>query len=175
MILGLIQSSGHCRLDNKFKKLLDKVKRAANRGAHVIVLPELFLDAYFCQTKNAVHFDLALTHQSREIITLQKLSQDLSIVLVVPFFEIDSQKYFNSCAVYDSGRLLGTYRKIHLPDDPGFHEKYYFSGGDTGYKVYPTKSGNLHGYSPVFSEFFQRGLRQKNYPRKLSCFQYPLD
>jgi len=159
MILGLIQSAGNCQTESRFNSIFQKVIDAADRGARVIALPELFLNPYFCQTKNPRHFELACSRKTANISKLQKLSEEMSLVLVVPFFEIsDSKKYYNSCAVFESGRYLGMYRKMHLPDDPGFHEKYYFTEGDLGYKVFDTEFGKI-GILLCFDQWFPEAAR----------------
>ena len=118
------------------------VREAASAGAQVILLPELFAGHYFPQEQDATHFDLARPADPREnefLAVFQNLSAELDVCLPISFFEKCNQAYFNSVAVFDGGDLLGIYRKTHIPDGPGYTEKFYFSPGDTGFKVFNTR------------------------------------
>ena len=105
---------------------------AAEKGASIICYPELCLSHWFLNEENKSSFSLALTSLSGTLSRFQQVSERTKTVLVVPFFESVNGTYYNSAAVYDSGKLLGTYRKIHLPDLPLYREQFYFSPGNTG-------------------------------------------
>ncbi len=141
--LALIQTKGNCREAENFVKLQDRILQAAMQGAQIIVLPELVFTDYFCIEEDAKYFDLAHAIDSEQMQTLSQLARERAIVLVVPFFEKRAAGlYHNSAAVFDAdGSLLGNYRKMHIPDDPGFYEKYYFTPGDLGFKSFQTRYG----------------------------------
>ncbi len=126
-------------------KAKELVRAAAARGANVVLIPELFETPYFCQDQSAEHFALAKPFEDNPLIMdMSELARDLGIVLPVSFFERAGRAYFNSLAIIDAdGRVLGIYRKSHIPDGPGYQEKFYFTPGDTGFKVWRTKLGVL--------------------------------
>ena len=118
-----------------------RVREAAEAGAQIVCLPELFLSPYFCQTCDLNLFDLAEPVPGPSTERLGKLAKELGVVIVASLFEKRAAGvYHNTAAVLDAdGSLLGIYRKMHIPDDPMFLEKYYFTPGDTGWKVFDTK------------------------------------
>ncbi|MBU6442636.1 MAG: N-carbamoylputrescine amidase [Alphaproteobacteria bacterium] len=124
-------------------KAKELVRAAAGKGANVILLQELFETPYFCQDQLAEHFALAAPFEGNPLIAeLAELAKELGVVLPVSFFERAGKAYFNSLAMVDAdGRVLGLYRKSHIPDGPGYQEKYYFTPGDTGFKVWHTRFG----------------------------------
>jgi N-carbamoylputrescine amidase len=158
--LGLVQIKGNCLEKADFKKLLRIIRKAAQSGTQIIALPELFLHDYFCLTENREHFSLAHSLESKELIQLQKYAKDLKIVLVVPFFEKREKGiYHNSAVVFDAdGSNLGIYRKMHIPDDPGFYEKYYFTPGDLGFKSFSTRYGRV-GILICWDQWFPEAAR----------------
>jgi N-carbamoylputrescine amidase len=127
------------------RKALAWVEKAAREGAQVVCLPELYRTQYFCQKEDAALFDLAETVPGDNVRAFQALAARLTIAVVVPVFERRAAGvYHNSVVVVDaSGELLGTYRKMHIPDDPAYYEKYYFSPGDLGFKAFDTQFGRI--------------------------------
>lgn len=126
-------------------KALLKIGQAARRGAKIICLQELYRTLYFCQKEEHKYFDYAEAAEGPSIQDLARLAGKLKIVLIVPFFERRAAGvYHNSAAVIDAdGSVLGLYRKMHIPDDPNFYEKFYFSPGDLGFKVFKTRYGRI--------------------------------
>tara|TARA_R100000963_G_C4640805_1_gene104445 strand:- start:1363 stop:2160 length:798 start_codon:yes stop_codon:yes gene_type:complete len=123
------------------------IREAAEQGAQIICLQELFNTLYFCVDYNDDYFDWAEPIDGELVISLSDLAKELEVVIVAPFFEKRAKGiYHNSLVVIDvDGQVLGNYRKTHIPDDPGFYEKYYFTPGDeeTGFKVFDTKFGKI--------------------------------
>lgn len=122
-----------------------QIKLAADQGAAIICLQELFSTPYFCRTIDSSHFSLAESFPGKLSRFFSALAKKHEVVLIVPFFEKRLKGlYHNSAFVVDAdGSLLGIYRKQHIPDDPSFYEKFYFSPGDEGYKVFKTKFGTI--------------------------------
>lgn len=116
------------------------VRAAARAGAQIILLQELFETPYFCIDQNPAHLALAQPYEGHPWLSrFSALARELGVVLPVSFFERAGQTQFNSIAIFDAdGRAIGVYRKSHIPDGPGYTEKYYFSPGDTGFKVWDT-------------------------------------
>lgn len=143
--IALIQMD--CTPDPRFnlKKTEERIAGAAAQGAQIILLQELFQTLYFCRTHDPENFQLAEEIPGPSTRRLSELARELGVVLVVPLFERAAPGvYFNSAAVIDAdGSLVGTYRKMHIPEDPGFHEKFYFTPGDLGYKVFETGYGRI--------------------------------
>jgi len=136
------------------------VREAAGRGAQVILLQELFETPYFCKDHLAGHFDLARPVEGNPVIErFQGLARELAVVLPFSFFERAHNAYFNSLAMIDAGgALLGIYRKAHIPESPGYHEKFYFSPGDTGFRVWRTRYGVL-GVAICWDQWFPEAAR----------------
>lgn len=136
------------------------VRQAAAEGAQVILLQELFADPYFCKTQNPAHFDLAAPREDHPMLArFAALAKELGVVLPVSFFERAGQAYFNSLVVIDAdGRELGLYRKSHIPQGPGYEEKFYFSPGDTGFRVWETAFGTL-GIGICWDQWFPEAAR----------------
>jgi N-carbamoylputrescine amidase len=143
---------------------LDKAERAvreaARRGAQVVLLQELFETPYFCKDHLASHFELAREVSDNPALQrFQDLARELGVVLPFSFFERAHNAYFNSLAMIDAdGGLLGIYRKSHIPEGPGYHEKYYFSPGDTGFRVWKTRYGVL-GVGICWDQWFPEAAR----------------
>src|SRR6185295_3245888 len=141
-------------------KAKDMVRRAAAQGANIVVLPELFETPYFCQDQSPEHF--ALAHEfagNRVIADFSTLARELSVVLPLSFFERARNAYFNALAVIDAdGEVVGHYRKSHIPDGPGYQEKYYFRPGDTGFHSWPTRYGGL-GSAICWDQWFPEAAR----------------
>jgi N-carbamoylputrescine amidase len=142
---GIIQMAFSKDADENLKNAINWIEKAARQGAEVICLPELFRSQYFCQTENVETFNLAETIPGETTNEISKLAAKLNVAVVVPVFEKRSYGiYHNSVAMIDSdGELKGIYRKMHIPDDPGYYEKFYFTPGDLGYKSFDTNYGNI--------------------------------
>jgi N-carbamoylputrescine amidase len=136
------------------------VRAAAGAGANVVLLQELFETPYFCQQQKPEHFALAAPFEENPLIAeMAALSRELNVVLPVSFFEKSGQAHFNALAMIDAdGAVLGLYRKSHIPDGPGYQEKYYFNPGDTGFKVWNTKFGRL-GAAICWDQWFPEAAR----------------
>ncbi|AEA81985.1 N-carbamoylputrescine amidase [Stutzerimonas stutzeri] len=136
------------------------VREAAAKGAQIILIQELFETPYFCQKPNPQYLQLATpVEQNPAIQHFQKLAAELQVVLPISFFELAGRARFNSIAIIDAdGRLLGVYRKSHIPDGPGYHEKYYFNPGDTGFKVWNTRYARI-GVAICWDQWFPETAR----------------
>ena len=136
------------------------VRRAAAEGGQVILLQELFHGPYFCITQDPRYFDWAAPVEGHPLIArFAALARELGVVLPVSFFERAGQAYFNSIAIVDAdGRLLGIYRKSHIPQGPGYEEKFYFSPGDTGFRVWETAFGRV-GVGICWDQWFPEAAR----------------
>jgi N-carbamoylputrescine amidase len=136
------------------------VRQAAAGGAQIILVQELFETPYFCQDQLPEHFGLARPTVGNEgIARFQSLARELGVVLPFSFFERDNQAYFNSAAMIDAGgAVLGIYRKTHIPDGPGYQEKYYFNPGDTGFRVWDTAFGRV-GLGICWDQWFPETAR----------------
>ncbi len=132
-------------LEENLAKAEAAVREAAEKGAKLILLPELFEGSYFCREEKTQFFARAYPLQQHIVIRrMQELAAELRVVLPVSFFERDGNAYYNSLAMVErDGSLLGVYRKSHIPDGPGYEEKYYFRPGNTGFKVWDTSCGRI--------------------------------
>jgi N-carbamoylputrescine amidase len=141
-------------------KAKSMVRTAVGKGARAVLLPELFETPYFCQDQSAEHFALAQPFEKNALIAeFADLARELSVVLPISFFERAHNAYFNALAVIDAdGAVLGRYRKSHIPDGPGYQEKYYFHPGDTGFRVWPTQAGQL-GCAICWDQWFPEAAR----------------
>ena len=143
--IGLIQNA--CVLDTQanLDHACEKIREAAARGAQVVCLEELFRSQYFCREEDARLFDLAETIPGPSTNRLQPLAAELGVVIVASLFEKRATGlYHNTAVVIDAdGALLGLYRKMHIPDDPLFFEKFYFTPGDLGFRAFDTKFGRI--------------------------------
>ena len=136
------------------------IRAAAKDGAQVILPPELFQGPYFCKTEDTVHFQTAFAWREHPAVTaLAPLAKELGVVLPLSIFERDGQEYYNSLVAVDAGgELLGLYRKSHIPDGPGYEEKFYFRPGDTGFKVWNTRFGRI-GVGICWDQWFPEAAR----------------
>lgn len=142
-------------------KIVEKLIRdAAKDGAQAILAPELFQGPYFCKTEDTVHFQTAYPWKEHPTVrSLAPLAKELGVVLPISIFEREAQEYYNSLVMVDAdGELLGLYRKSHIPDGPGYEEKFYFRPGDTGFKVWSTKFGRL-GVGICWDQWFPEAAR----------------
>jgi len=136
------------------------VREAAKSGAQIIILPELFETQYFCQERNYDYYKLATKAEDNPAIKhFSLVAKELKIVLPISFFEKSGNTAFNTVAIIDSdGSVLGTYRKTHIPDDHYYQEKFYFSPGDTGFKVWETAYGTI-GVGICWDQWFPEAAR----------------
>ncbi len=136
------------------------VRAAARQGAQVILIQELFETPYFCKDQDDKHFASAKPFAGHPVIArFAKLAAELAAVLPVSYFERDGNAFFNSLAMIDAdGTVLGNYRKSHIPDGPGYQEKYYFSPGDTGFMAWKTQYGNI-GVGICWDQWFPEAAR----------------
>src|SRR3972149_295723 len=127
------------------RNAIKQIETAAKEGAEVICLPELFRSQYFCQTEDIANFDLAETVPGESTNEIGKIAAKHKVAVVVPVFEKKAAGlYFNTTVLIDKdGQIKGKYRKMHIPDDPGYYEKFYFTPGDLGYKSFNTSFGNI--------------------------------
>ena len=130
---------------NNLNKCITWVRKAAKQGAEVISLPELYSSHYFCQSEDVANFELAEPLYSTSFTAFSALAKELGVVIIVPFFEKRMAGiYHNSAYIIDAdGTEAGLYRKMHIPDDPHFYEKFYFTPGDIGFKTFPTQKGKI--------------------------------
>ena len=143
--IGLVQNTCTNNKEENLQKAIVKVREASAKGAQIICLQELFTSLYFCDEENYDNFSLAEAIPGPSTDALQKVAGELGLVIIASLFEKRTQGiYHNTTAVLDAdGSYLGKYRKMHIPDDPGFYEKFYFTPGDLGYKVFKTKFANI--------------------------------
>jgi N-carbamoylputrescine amidase len=143
--VGLVQMTCSANKVENLSKAISKAKEAAVKGAQIICLQELFTSLYFCDEENYDNFQLAEPVPGPSTEALQKVAKELEVVIIASLFEKRAQGlYHNTTAVIDAdGSYLGKYRKMHIPDDPAFYEKFYFTPGDLGYKVWKTKYANF--------------------------------
>ena len=159
-LIGLIQMACSNKPEENLRMALDSIREAAAKGAQIICLPELFLYQYFCQSENQQNFSLAETIPGPTSLKIAELAKELEIVLIIPLFEKRTEGiYHNSAVVIDAdGRIMGKYRKMHIPDDPLFYEKYYFTPGDKGFQSFTTRFGKV-GVLICWDQWFPEAAR----------------
>jgi N-carbamoylputrescine amidase len=160
--VGLVQDAVSGAAAATVRRTADRVRDAAARGAQIICLQELFHAPYFCKAERAERFDLAEAISGPMVTTMQALARELAVVLIVPVFERQAAGlYRNSAAVIDAdGALLGAYRKMHIPDDPLYYEKYYFTPGDAtpGFRVWRTRYATI-GVLICYDQWYPEAAR----------------
>ncbi len=158
--VGLVQMSCSPDPERNLSHAIDMVREAAGRGANVVCLPELFQTQYFCQREDAALFDLAEPIPGPTTTQLSQVARQQGIVLVASLFEKRAPGvYHNAAAVFDTdGSLSGLYRKMHIPDDPLYYEKFYFTPGDLGYKAFDTQPGKI-GALVCWDQWYPEGAR----------------
>ena len=158
--IGLIQA--RCTSDPaaNLKKAILHIKSASAKGAKIVCLQELFNTLYFCQKQDTKNFDLAQPIPGFVTKALSDMARQNKVVIIAPIFEKAAKGvYYNSAAVIDAdGKLLGRYRKMHIPDDPGFNEKFYFIPGDLGFQVFETKYAKI-GVLICWDQWFPEAAR----------------
>jgi N-carbamoylputrescine amidase len=158
--VGLVQMSMSDEAGENLDKAVARVGEAARGGAEVVCLPELFRSPYFCQREDAALFDLAESVPGPSTEALGAVAKKAGVAVVVPVFERRAVGlYHNSAAVIDaSGEILGLYRKMHIPDDPCFYEKFYFTPGDLGFRAFDTRAGRI-GTLICWDQWYPEGAR----------------
>lgn len=143
--VGLVQTSCSSNLAENMSKAISGIREAAAKGAQIVCLQELFRSLYFCDVEDHDNFKLAESIPGPSTYALAPLAKELGVVIVASLFEKRAEGlYHNTTAVLDAdGSYLGKYRKMHIPDDPGYYEKFYFTPGDMGYKVFKTKFATI--------------------------------
>ncbi|MBZ0119836.1 MAG: N-carbamoylputrescine amidase [Sandaracinaceae bacterium] len=143
--LGLVQCALAEAREINVARVVGLIHEAAEKGAQVILPPELFEGPYFCKTQDEDYFEWARPLEGNKTLArLITLAKELKVAIPYSFFEKAGQAYYNSLAMIDAdGMVLGVYRKSHIPDGPGYQEKYYFRPGDTGFRVWSTKHGRI--------------------------------
>lgn len=136
------------------------IRASAKDGANVILPPELFQGPYFCKREETKWFAHAYPYREHPVVaSLAPLARELGVVLPLSIYEKAGQEYYNSLVMVDAdGSIMGLYRKSHIPDGPGYEEKFYFRGGDTGFKVWPTKHGRI-GVGICWDQWFPEAAR----------------
>jgi len=147
-------------MDANIAAVKELVREAAGRGAQVILPPELFQGPYFCKVQDERFFATAYPAMEHPCVTaLAPLAAELGVVIPVSIYERDGPEYYNSLVMLDAdGQALGVYRKSHIPDGPGYMEKFYFRPGDTGFKVWDTKAGRI-GVGICWDQWFPEAAR----------------
>jgi N-carbamoylputrescine amidase len=160
LTVGLVQMSMSADADANLQKAAARVREAAQKGATVVCLPELYRSPYFCQKEDAKLFDLAETVPGPSTETLGRVAREAGAAVVVPIFERRAPGLFhNSAVILDaSGEVKGLYRKMHIPDDPAFYEKFYFTPGDLGFKAFDTRAGRI-GTLICWDQWYPEGAR----------------
>ena len=143
--IGLIQIKVSNNPITNIENSIKKIKEAAKKNAKIICLPELFLSPYFCQTENHSKFKLAEKIPGPITNTYCKLAKELSVILMISLFEKKTSGFYHntSIVINEIGKIISKYRKMHIPDDPGYYEKFYFTPGDLGFKSVKTKFGKI--------------------------------
>lgn len=158
--VGVLQLAFSADVNKNLKKAIEWVKKAAKQGAEVVCLPELYRSQYFCQKEDTSLFDLAETIPGTSSIAFQKVAKENKVSIIVPIFEKRANGLYHNTAIIinSDGKILGTYRKMHIPDDPAFYEKYYFTPGDLGFKAFQTKAGKI-GTLICWDQWYPEGAR----------------
>ncbi len=143
--VGLVQMSCTANKEENLKKAIAKVREAASKGAQIVCLQELFTSLYFCDVEDYDNFKLAEPIPGPSTEALAAVAKELGVVIIASLFEKRAEGlYHNTTAVLDAdGSYLGKYRKMHIPDDPAYYEKFYFTPGDLGYKVFKTRFATI--------------------------------
>jgi N-carbamoylputrescine amidase len=158
--LGLVQMRSTKSANDNLARAGEQIREAASRGAQIICMHELFLGEYFCRTEDATLFDLAQPVPGPATEALAKIAKEKNAVIVASLFERRAPGvYHNSCAVLDAdGSFLGKYRKMHIPDDPLYYEKFYFTPGDLGFPNFDTKYARI-GVQICWDQWYPEGAR----------------
>jgi N-carbamoylputrescine amidase len=157
--VGLVQMALCADTKANLAKAIARIEEAAKSGAEVICLPELFRSQYFCQREDTAAFDLAEPVPGPTTEALGAVAKKLRVVIIAPVFERRAAGlYHNSAAIIDSGEMIGLYRKMHIPDDPAYYEKFYFTPGDLGFRAFATHAGRI-GTLICWDQWYPEGAR----------------
>lgn len=158
--VAAVQMSCGIDVTDNIKKADELVRKAALQGAQIILLPELFERQYFCQERRYDYYEYAKSVEENDaVIHFSQLAKELSVVIPVSFYERDINRLYNTVAIIDAdGSNLGIYRKTHIPDDHYYQEKFYFTPGDTGFKVFKTKYATI-GVGICWDQWFPECAR----------------
>lgn len=171
--IGVLQAELGEGVEKNLSLVLDLARAAAAEGAQIILPPELFCGPYFCKTQEEAHFAQAAPWRDHPAVhAMSELCAELSVVVPVSIFEKDGPHYFNSVVMIDAdGRALGVYRKSHIPDGPGYQEKFYFKPGDTGFQVWRTRFASV-GVGICWDQWFPEAARIMTL-KGADCLLYP--
>lgn len=160
VVLAATQMTCSWNIEDNVSKAEKLIREAAKQGAQIVLIQELFETPYFPIDQDTRHLKLARPFENHPTITrMTRLARELGVILPVSFFELANRVFFNSLAVIDAdGSLLGIYRKTHIPDSIGYQEKYYFSPGDSGFRVWKTRFGNV-GLGICWDQWFPETAR----------------
>ena len=158
--VAVLQAAFMGDMTANIQKVAAVVREAAGQGADIVLPPELFCGPYFCKTQEEHHFASAYPWAEHPaVVDLAPLARELNVVLPVSIFERAGPEYFNTVVMIDAdGSLMGFYRKSHIPDGPGYQEKYYFRPGDTGFRVWATQKGRV-GVGICWDQWFPEAAR----------------
>ncbi len=157
--VAAVQMSCSADTNQNMKKAEKLVRRAVQKGAGVVLLPELFETTYFCQQEKPEYYQMASTLEANPaVVRFKEVARELEIVLPISFFEKKNYARYNSVAVIDAGEILGVYRKSHIPAGPGYQEKFYFNPGDTGFQVWDTRYGRI-GVGICWDQWYPEAAR----------------
>ena len=158
--IAIIQTKVSNNEKLNIKNSIDKIKLAAKKKAKIICLPELFLSPYFCQTENHSKFKLAEKIPGEKTILYCELAKKLSVILIIPLFEKKTYGFYHNTSIIinEKGKIISKYRKMHIPDDPGYYEKFYFTPGDLGFKSTKTKYAKI-GSLICWDQWFPEAAR----------------
>lgn len=184
VVVAATQMACSNKPEENIAKAEDMIRIAAKNGANIILIQELFENQYFAQTVDYANFALAHTREEHPMLKrMSILAKELNVVLPISFFEKSNNSFFNTIMVIDAdGANLGIYRKTHIPDDPGYYEKFYFSPGDTGFKVWDTRFAKI-GIGICWDQWFPEtarcltlmGAELLLYPTAIGTFAVPKD
>ncbi|MBI29082.1 MAG: N-carbamoylputrescine amidase [Pelagibacteraceae bacterium] len=160
VVLAATQMECTWEIKDNISKAKNLIKSASSKGANIILIQELFQTPYFGIEYDEKIFSLAKPFANNEVINeMAELAKQLNVVLPISYFEVENNAYYNAIAIIDAdGKVLGNYRKSHIPDGPGYLEKYYFNPGDTGFKVWNTKFGKI-GVGICWDQWFPEAAR----------------
>jgi N-carbamoylputrescine amidase len=158
--VALVQMQCGPEPEKNFSRAVEFIREATRQGAQIVCLPELFRSQYFCQTEDHANFALAEEIPGRSTSTLGELARELGVIIVASLFEKRrAGVYHNTAVVLDAdGKMLGKYRKMHIPDDPLYHEKFYFAPGDLGFQAWQTARGKI-GVCVCWDQWYPEAAR----------------
>ncbi|MDP9254488.1 MAG: carbon-nitrogen hydrolase [Verrucomicrobiota bacterium] len=158
--VGLVQMQCDAEPEKNLAKAIARIRDAAEQGAQIVCLPELFRSQYFCQSEDHANFALAEEVPGPTTATLSQVAREKAVVIIASLFEKrGAGVYHNTAAIIDAdGKFLGRYRKMHIPDDPAFYEKFYFTPGDLGFRAWPTAQGKI-GVCVCWDQWYPEAAR----------------